>query len=600
MVRKTTIKNRIMTAIMVVVMMLSFATVATASPTWTEVINFEQLKKAVENSTDTHIKLAANIQMNKKGIIINQNKPELVIDGEGYTITDAEENGKCETMYLKTSGKLKNITMQNVTVKGRNVFGIIAVDDSSKLKDVTLTFINVTYSGPQLTWCEDSSVIIRDCDLTLTSGYWGFVGELVEATHIRLEGDVNIVKNAKGPDELFRISREGGGVLVATGANVDVSVNMNIDKKTTSGFVHFQKSNGYLIFEDDSYFNFVGNQHFQQHKDVKQLYIGKNAEVHIKTYGDYKLSYGAFMVQGNMTVEENAVLTILALDNCKGDPVIEFDKTSTLTFNNPKYVFIYNSSTNKCNIGLAIGPECADKINITYSNILSLEYWKFNNRPHDNLNTATYDWRNPTESRFTATCEIKSKCVKSAKTVDYTGATAFNLTTAALKDINVIRIHGGVFAAKEYDITFNANGGTPAPAPQIVKHGTKVEKPADPHLELFVLDGWYADPDFNGDPWDFDNDVATEDMTLYAKWAYEHYCTIVYHPGQSGLGGVSSQEGIGSLYTIADADVAQVSRDGYILTSWNTREDGFGIRYAIGSKIVVADDLLLYAQWERI
>ena len=595
--KNTINKTRILTALMVVVVMiLSFATTVIAAPVWTEVSDFAQLKKAVENKTDTHIKLTADIQMDKKGIDINGCKPTLVIDGDGFTITDAAVNGKSNTMYLNEHGTLKDITLQNVTVAGKNVFGIIAVNDLSKFKDITLTFENVTYSGPQLTWCEDSRVILRDCDLSLTAGYCGFVGELVEATHIRLEGDVNIIKNAKGPDELFRISGDCGGVLVAEDANVTVSVNMDIDKKTTSGFVHFQESGGYLIFEDNSWFSFVGNQHFQQHKDVKQLYIGKNAEVHIKTYGDYKWNYGAFMVKGDMTVEENAVLTILALNNKKGDPAIEFDKTSTLNFNNPKYVLIYNSSTNKCNRGLAIGPECADKINMVYGDIKSLEYWKLNTSPYNDLQSATFDWRNPDESRFTASCEIKSKCVKSASAVDYTGTTPFNKTTAELYNINVIRIHGGTAAVPEYLVNFDANGGVPEPAPQIIVEGNKIEKPSDPHIPHFVVEGWYTDPDFNGDPWDFDNDIVTGEVNLYAKWVYEEYCTITYLPGL-GQGGSSSQEGLTSKYTIKDADSAQVSNAGFVLVSWNTRLDGLGTRYNIGTEITVLVDLYLYAQW---
>jgi uncharacterized repeat protein (TIGR02543 family) len=62
-------------------------------------------------------------------------------------------------------------------------------------------------------------------------------------------------------------------------------------------------------------------------------------------------------------------------------------------------------------------------------------------------------------------------------------------------------------------VTFNADGGTPAPVKQTVDYNTKATKPADPGKTGYFFDGWYKD----GKPWDFD-DRVTEDMTLKAQW----------------------------------------------------------------------------------
>lgn len=50
-----------------------------------------------------------------------------------------------------------------------------------------------------------------------------------------------------------------------------------------------------------------------------------------------------------------------------------------------------------------------------------------------------------------------------------------------------------------------------------VLDGSTVEKPEDPKRPSFVFDGWYKDIQFT-QPWDFDADVVTSSIVLFAKW----------------------------------------------------------------------------------
>ena len=72
---------------------------------------------------------------------------------------------------------------------------------------------------------------------------------------------------------------------------------------------------------------------------------------------------------------------------------------------------------------------------------------------------------------------------------------------------------------KTYTVTFDSNGGTGKPEPQIHKAGEKVTKPNDPTKSGFDLVCWTKD----GVAFDFDTDTVTEDMTLVAKWDYKTY-----------------------------------------------------------------------------
>ena len=63
-------------------------------------------------------------------------------------------------------------------------------------------------------------------------------------------------------------------------------------------------------------------------------------------------------------------------------------------------------------------------------------------------------------------------------------------------------------------VTFDADGGTPEPAPQRVPVGGLATAPEDPTKDGFTFEGWEVD----GDPFDFDSPIYV-DLTLTASWA---------------------------------------------------------------------------------
>ena len=74
-----------------------------------------------------------------------------------------------------------------------------------------------------------------------------------------------------------------------------------------------------------------------------------------------------------------------------------------------------------------------------------------------------------------------------------------------------------------YTVSFNLNGITgTTPTAQTIKEGENVIKPADPTDAIHTFAGWYKTKDaITGalsNPWNFDTDTVTTDMTLYAQW----------------------------------------------------------------------------------
>ena len=90
--------------------------------------------------------------------------------------------------------------------------------------------------------------------------------------------------------------------------------------------------------------------------------------------------------------------------------------------------------------------------------------------------------------------------------------------------------NGNLAVVETHTVTFDAQGGSPVPEVQEVKHLGKASKPENPVKDGFLFDGWY----YQGEKWSFVGYVVTEDMTLTAQWSEaqeESECSIISAEG---------------------------------------------------------------------
>ena len=66
-------------------------------------------------------------------------------------------------------------------------------------------------------------------------------------------------------------------------------------------------------------------------------------------------------------------------------------------------------------------------------------------------------------------------------------------------------------------VRFESNGGSTVEKQKIQK-GSVATEPDDPTKSGYTFYGWYADENFTGEEFDFENTAVNETMTLYAKW----------------------------------------------------------------------------------
>ncbi|MDE6029866.1 MAG: InlB B-repeat-containing protein [Clostridiales bacterium] len=131
-------------------------------------------------------------------------------------------------------------------------------------------------------------------------------------------------------------------------------------------------------------------------------------------------------------------------------------------------------------------------------------------------------------------------------------------------------------AVQQFDVNFNANIAakfadqiTDMPETVKVDKNSTVIKPDAPTLKGFTFDGdWYKDSACTA-AWDFENDVVTAGVTLYAKWTAKTYTvSYVLNDGTNG-NNPSSITADGNDVTLAPA-----TRDYYTFIGWFTAQTG--------------------------
>ena len=148
--------------------------------------------------------------------------------------------------------------------------------------------------------------------------------------------------------------------------------------------------------------------------------------------------------------------------------------------------------------------------------------------------------------------------------------------------------------APKATITFEANGGTPAPDPQRVMSGSKLIVPEPMIKTASVFDAWYTDQALTN-KWNFQTAISWEEgitppqITLYAGWKPAH--TVTFNTN-GGLPVPSDQYIENDMKLMAPVTPL---KEGLVLAGWYT-ESTFGNRWNFAKDLVISD-MTLYAYW---
>ena len=162
--------------------------------------------------------------------------------------------------------------------------------------------------------------------------------------------------------------------------------------------------------------------------------------------------------------------------------------------------------------------------------------------------------------------------------------------------------------SNNYTITFDPNGGIGYMAPLSFSSGVVNLSNTGFSKEGFTFRGWSTTRGGSVSYQGSYTSVPSSDMTLYAVWEQESESGVagfyrVIYDGNGATEGAPKVYG-SSYYTGTKLSVwgrNTLARPGYNFNGWNTKSDGSGQYYSVGSYMYVGtSDLTLYAVWTPI
>ena len=154
-----------------------------------------------------------------------------------------------------------------------------------------------------------------------------------------------------------------------------------------------------------------------------------------------------------------------------------------------------------------------------------------------------------------------------------------------------------VWNKNTYTISYDANGGTGAPAAQTKVYKTDITLTKDiPTRSGYSFGGWNTNADGSGTNYSSGGKFTTnENTTLYAVWKRSFY-TITYD-ANGGTGAPASQTKKPGVNIKLSSK--KPTKEGYVFLNWNTNQLGYnyGMLYLPNEEYAIDGDLTLYAQW---
>lgn len=165
-----------------------------------------------------------------------------------------------------------------------------------------------------------------------------------------------------------------------------------------------------------------------------------------------------------------------------------------------------------------------------------------------------------------------------------------------------------VWKANTYTITYNANGGSGAPASQTYTYadsGTVALSSAIPTKSGYDFLGWSTSSSATSATYAAGGTYGknnASNVTLYAVWKLSEYCTLVYNTN-GGSGTIANQKHTRNV--VSTLSNIKPVRNGYSFSGWTLDNSSNKATYLAGGRCAYNDfehesTVTLYAVWRKI
>ena len=322
----------------------------TSNETSIVVNNYNELAAAITSSDDyLTIYLNADIEITSR-ITFPPTKTNLTINGtytneqgitKRHTLTDMNSASITNSIYIASAASEINVTLCNVDIVGKNYYGIVAVEAVNSTKAVTLTYQNVNYTGPQISYNRQGMVRYIDSNITIktSSGYASPSNELAEVNRVEIGGKTTIHHTSTG-NAMFWLTYANPSFKILE--NADVSITSESRETLYCDYspdIVIEKGANVTINTPRGMFYDTGSSQL-----AKSFLIDEKASLKV-TQTAVKSGVGTIRCSGDFIVSNGASLYI-ANTLSSSAPLIQMTSTATVKFENPKSIVLYNKNGN--------------------------------------------------------------------------------------------------------------------------------------------------------------------------------------------------------------------------------------------------------------
>lgn len=303
-----------------------------------------ELKSVLEaNNSITLVYLANDIVL-ERGITILGTKSQITIDGlyptDGtgviHTYTDMNSAGSADTIGIRTASSIQ-VTVQNLNVVGKNYYGLIYVTEGSAYQNVVITYKNITYNGPQITYHPSGLSIYQDLTINIIDSSACVANEVAETGSLKIGGNTIITHNSVG-NSTFWFRGYTGSPYLEILENANVSITTSRDIAYTSNYLKIDINKNAVFNVKSKYGFFRDNGH-----QASSVLVDENSTFSI-IQSQANGSYATLTCRGDFVVNKKAILYLEA-NYQNSAPLILFNTSSSkFSINDPKSIIIYNKS----------------------------------------------------------------------------------------------------------------------------------------------------------------------------------------------------------------------------------------------------------------
>lgn len=316
---------------------------------------------AVETSAELKSVLEADNQINliylakditlAQGITVLGTKSEVTIDGlyptDGtwtiHTYTDMNSAGSSDAIGVRTSSNI-HITVQNLNVVGKNYYGLIYVSEATNHQNVVITYKNITYNGPQITFHPSGLSIYENLTINIIASTASVANEIAEAGAIQIGGNTTITHTATTNSAFWFRGYSGAPYLeILPDSNVAISTARDIIYTSNPVKISVGENAKFEVKTQYGFFRDSGHQ-------ASSILVDKNSLFSV-IQSQANGSVATLYCRGEFAVNNGATLYLEANYSHSAPLIYLNTSSSSFTLKNPKSVILYNNNYNCFTLG---------------------------------------------------------------------------------------------------------------------------------------------------------------------------------------------------------------------------------------------------------